>query len=103
MLGVGSTFLPCCACTTLPARSNAESTPQLTAQVRGLLAAVTGLSTVRRSPVDLLLFLEVSKLLLTMLKGHTALVPLYSCTVASASTESGAWLVSVSVHGEVLT
>lgn len=42
------------------ARSNAEATPQLAAQVRGLLAAVAGLSTVRRSPVDLLLFLEVS-------------------------------------------
>lgn len=84
------TFLPCCACTTIPACSNAESTPQLAAQVRGLLAAVTSLSTVRCSPVDLLLFLEVSKLLLAMLKGHTALVPLHSCTVALARTESGA-------------
>lgn len=39
--------------------SNAEATPQLAAQVRALLAAVAGLSTVRRSPIDLLLFLEV--------------------------------------------
>lgn len=49
-------FMPHSPC----ARSNAEATPQLAAQVRGLLAAVAGLSTVRRSPVDLLLFLEVN-------------------------------------------
>ncbi|PRW61041.1 Tubulin-folding cofactor B [Chlorella sorokiniana] len=49
--------------------SNAEATPQLAAQVRGLLAAVVGLSTVRRSPVDLLLFLEVWHAVLGYISG----------------------------------
>lgn len=49
----------CPSCPGTP-RSNAEATPQLAGQVRGLLAAVAALSSARRSPVDLLLFLEVS-------------------------------------------
>lgn len=43
-----------------PPRSNVDATPQLGAALQGLLGRVLALGTVRRSPADLLLFLEVS-------------------------------------------
>jgi hypothetical protein len=56
---IASVPLPRSARPALP-RSNMEATPHLAAALRGILGQVLQLSTARRSPVDLLLFLEVS-------------------------------------------
>lgn len=47
-------------CATQLSSVDVEATPQLASQVPPLLAQLLALSTARRSPVDLLLFLEVS-------------------------------------------
>lgn len=47
---------PCCCAATC---SNVDATPQLGAALQGLLAQVLTLTTARRSPLDVLLFLEV--------------------------------------------
>ena len=58
-LHISTSFTHACMCSPVAARSTAEATPHLGAALHALLAQVLALSTLRRSPVDLLLFLEV--------------------------------------------